>query len=218
MEELKDLLRQTAQDMGEPGYDTAYGWGVLHTGLLMAALLEDTAWQASIRGESPVDGPDSGTPEDGENPAPEDGETPAPEDGENPAPEDGETPAPEDGENPAPEDGENPAPENRPYAVNSVSLEGKTATVEIENRFGDGAVLMALAYGENGQFLCAVMEDVDTSRVAKGTSESVSVKLDTVSPGTVRAFLVENGTLRLLSSYVSLEIPQPQVPDGEDTV
>ena len=46
------LLRDTATDLGEPGYDTAFGYGMLNIGLMAAALQGDVAWQASSRARS----------------------------------------------------------------------------------------------------------------------------------------------------------------------
>lgn len=40
--EFADLLAQTAQDCGTPGYDVNYGHGVINVGLLLAALQEDS--------------------------------------------------------------------------------------------------------------------------------------------------------------------------------
>ncbi|MBQ9346196.1 MAG: S8 family serine peptidase [Oscillibacter sp.] len=43
------LLRDTATDLGEAGYDTAFGYGLLNIGLMAASLKGDVAWQASSR-------------------------------------------------------------------------------------------------------------------------------------------------------------------------
>ena len=45
--QLMELMKQTARDLGAPGYDNAYGHGLLNIGLLMATLEGDVAWQAS---------------------------------------------------------------------------------------------------------------------------------------------------------------------------
>ena len=46
MEAFQELLRETARDLGTPGYDTACGWGLLNMGRLLAHLLGDTAYEA----------------------------------------------------------------------------------------------------------------------------------------------------------------------------
>ena len=40
--EFQSLLKQTAQDLGDPGRDNAYGCGLLNLGLLLAAVKEDS--------------------------------------------------------------------------------------------------------------------------------------------------------------------------------
>ena len=43
--ELAEALRDTAEDLGDPGYDTVYGWGLLHVGRLLSRLSFALAWE-----------------------------------------------------------------------------------------------------------------------------------------------------------------------------
>ncbi len=46
--EVRELIRATARDLGESGYDTSYGYGILHIGRLLAAATGNLLHQAEV--------------------------------------------------------------------------------------------------------------------------------------------------------------------------
>ena len=51
VDDLTNALCQTAWDLGDPGYDTTYGYGMLHVGSLLTFLLKDGENQAAFLAE-----------------------------------------------------------------------------------------------------------------------------------------------------------------------
>ena len=60
--EIRDLLIHTAHDAGETGYDTAYGYGILHLGHTLAAASGNLLHQAEIIRERTAADADGATP------------------------------------------------------------------------------------------------------------------------------------------------------------
>lgn len=60
--EVRDLLIHTVRDAGETGYDTSYGYGLLHTGHLLAATTSNLVHQAELFREQVAAAADGPTP------------------------------------------------------------------------------------------------------------------------------------------------------------
>ena len=75
------------------------------------------------------------------------------------------------------------------YGIRNVTTNAGGVTVELANRSGNEAMLIVAAYAESGKFLRAVTGS------STDTSDSVTLPLDTTGANTVKAFLLDSGTL-----------------------
>ena len=93
----------------------------------------------------------------------------------------------------------------RAYTVRNAVISGGNVTVEVANRSGSGGVLMVAAYAENGKFIGCEMKSVEESLIAQGASEKVTVSMELSGAKTVRAFMMESGTQKVLSRICSAD-------------
>lgn len=90
-----------------------------------------------------------------------------------------------------------------PYAIRDITKIAGGVKVQIANRSGDGAALMLALYSSDGQFLRMASK---ACQIAKGTSVTVTLALDTADAGTAKAFLLGTDDRTPLSKHYAAKV------------
>lgn len=80
-----------------------------------------------------------------------------------------------------------------PYSIQNITtLPSQEVSIEIANHNGEGAALMVASYNESGKMLHCKMAGVSSSRIATGTSGTLTIAMQMDDAATIKAFLLDS--------------------------